>query len=319
MVEGKLRESGPCSERGKLFKVRGPPCRGPHWGRGQEQEERSVGATGWLGLGQAGGGLPTGSSARAIWPRPAKGTTEPGPQGASGPWLVGPAGASAPPQLLQLVGHLLQLRLDGRQALQLLVLGENVKSHTGTGPGSLCQQHGACRQTGCARVSCVALDRWLCLSESQGPHLFRGDSGATLPGCSQEHWVQKCARGTQARRLLNGSARARGKRSPGCPSELLPLPQPQGLDCDDGFLGEAVPGFPVCHRPSYLRGQRSVAQVSGRESCLGLGLHPQSQSLGPRAPAARVVQGSRGPSGTDTHKSMPSDSEQESGKATPQL
>lgn len=63
----------------------------------------------------------------------------------------------------------------------------------GTGPGSLCQQHGACRQTGCGRVSCVALDRWLCLSGSQGPHLFHGDSDATLRGCSEGHWAQKCA------------------------------------------------------------------------------------------------------------------------------
>lgn len=110
---------------------------------------------------------------------------------------------------------------------------------------------------------------------------------------------------TQAHRPLNDSGQAHGKRSLRCPSEHLPVPRPQGLDCDDGFLGEAVPGFPVCHGPSYLRGQQSVAQVSGRETCLGLGLHPQSQSLGAQAPAARVVQGSRGPSGTDTHRACP--------------
>lgn len=83
------------------------------------------GATEWPGLGQAGGCLPTGSSIRAVWPGLAKGTAEPGPQGVLGPAL--PADVSAPPQCLQLVGHFLQLRLDGRQALQLLVLGETLE------------------------------------------------------------------------------------------------------------------------------------------------------------------------------------------------
>lgn len=124
-------------EKRSPFKVVGwggaLPCRGLHWGRSQEQEERSEGATGWPGLGQAGSSLSARSSARAVWPGPAKGTTEPGPLAASGPWLGGPADVSAPLQRLQLVGHLLQLRLDGQQALQLLVLGENIKGHAGTG------------------------------------------------------------------------------------------------------------------------------------------------------------------------------------------
>lgn len=82
-----------------------------------------MGAGGW-----AGPSLPTRSSAQAVWPGPAKGTTEPGPQDALEPWLMGPTGTSALPQRLQLVGHLLQLPLNGQQALKLLVLGENSKS-----------------------------------------------------------------------------------------------------------------------------------------------------------------------------------------------
>lgn len=74
-----------------------------------------------------------------------------GPQSQDPGVPLGPAGASAPPQGLQLVGHLLQLCLDGRQALQFLVLGENIKGHTGTDPGSR-----------------AALDMYLCFSEPRG-------------------------------------------------------------------------------------------------------------------------------------------------------
>lgn len=41
-------------------------------------------------------------------------------------------------------------------------------------------------------VSCVASDRWLCFSEPQGPHLYHGDSDATLLSCSEEYRVQEC-------------------------------------------------------------------------------------------------------------------------------
>lgn len=51
---------------------------------------------GWPGLGQADSGLSTRSSARAIWPGPAKGTPGPGPPGALGPWLGGPGRRVSP-------------------------------------------------------------------------------------------------------------------------------------------------------------------------------------------------------------------------------
>ena len=102
----------------------------------RSRRKRSWGQWGGLGLGRLGTASLPEAVPGAIWPGPAGGTTEPGPRGVSGPWLVGPVGASAPPQLLQLVGHLLQLRLDGRQALQLLVLGENPPSQPGAGAWS---------------------------------------------------------------------------------------------------------------------------------------------------------------------------------------
>ena len=137
MVEGRLRESCPCSEREENGLKSGVWPVGGHTGAAAGAGGKEGGGGGRVA--RARGSLPTGSSPQAVWPGPAKGTTEPGLQGVSGPWQVGPAGASAPPQLLQLVGHLLQLRLDGRQALQLLVLGQNAKGHAGTGLGSLCQ------------------------------------------------------------------------------------------------------------------------------------------------------------------------------------
>lgn len=79
---------------------------------------------------------------------------------------MGPTGTSALPQRLQLVGHLLQLPLNGQQALKLLVLGENSKSH-GDWPRVPVP---AARSRQPARLvvplmSCVALDRWCCFSE----------------------------------------------------------------------------------------------------------------------------------------------------------
>lgn len=97
-------------------------------------KERGGNRVAWAWAGW--GNRPTGSSAQAGWPGPAKATTEPGPQGASGCWLAGPAGVSAPPQGLQLVGHLLQLCLYGRQALQFLVLGKNTRVIKGLAPGA---------------------------------------------------------------------------------------------------------------------------------------------------------------------------------------
>lgn len=118
------------------MKGKGSALQGGALGRGQEQEEKSVGQWGGLGLGRLGAASLPEAVPGAVWPGPAEGATEPGPRGVSGPWLVGSVGASAPPQLLQLVGHLLQLCLDGRQALQLLVLGENPQSQPGTGAWS---------------------------------------------------------------------------------------------------------------------------------------------------------------------------------------
>ena len=88
----------------------------------RSRRKRAWGQWGGLGLGRLGAASLPEAAPRAVWP---------GPRGFLGPWLVGPVVASAPPQLLQLVGHLLQLCLDGRQALQLLVLGENPQSHPG--------------------------------------------------------------------------------------------------------------------------------------------------------------------------------------------
>ena len=108
-----------------------------HTGAGvRSRRKRAWGQQGVLGLGRLGAASLPEAAPRAVWPGPAGGTTEPGPWGVLGPWLVGPVGASAPPQLLQLVGHLLQLSLDGRQALQLRVLGENTQSHPGAGAWS---------------------------------------------------------------------------------------------------------------------------------------------------------------------------------------
>lgn len=72
-----------------------------------------MGQWGGLGLGRLGAASLPEAVPGAVWPGPAEGATEPGPRGVSGPWLVGPVSASAPPKLLQLVGHLLQLCLDG--------------------------------------------------------------------------------------------------------------------------------------------------------------------------------------------------------------
>lgn len=108
-----------------------------------------MGAAGQPGLGRAGA-----TSLLEAAPRPAGQDLHRGQQSQDrraprGPGRVGPAGASALPQGLQLASHLLQLCLDGRQALQLLVLGENIEGHAGTGPGGLRLHHRVCGQTRC--------------------------------------------------------------------------------------------------------------------------------------------------------------------------
>lgn len=92
-----------------------------------------MGAMGWAGLGQAGE-----ASSRKQCPGPPGQDLQGDNRGRQTTGLLGAlaTGAkrslSAPPQLLQLVGHF-PAPLDGRQALQLLVLGENPQSHPGAG------------------------------------------------------------------------------------------------------------------------------------------------------------------------------------------
>lgn len=136
---------------------RGSALQRAHRGGRREPEERSEGQRGSLGLGRLGAAsLP--EAAPGPLARTCEGDNRAGTTGCLGA-LAGPGvggGVSAPPQRLQLVGHLLQLRLDGCQALQLLVLGENTTAPAKTGPaggrrrlpGGLCRWPAVWPRTG---------------------------------------------------------------------------------------------------------------------------------------------------------------------------
>lgn len=128
---------------------RGSALQRAHGGGSQELEERTEGGNGvaWAWAGWEQPLYQKQHPGRLA--RTCKGDNRAGTTGCLGA-LAGPGvagGASAPPQRLQLVDHLLQLRLDGCQALQLLVLGENTTAPGRTGParGRRSLPDGLCR------------------------------------------------------------------------------------------------------------------------------------------------------------------------------
>lgn len=141
-----------------------------------------MGAMGWAGLGQATGRPPSqqcpGPSGQDL-----QGTTEPGPRGFLGALATGADHRLSPAAAHQLVGHLLQLRLDGPTSSPAPGPWENPQSHPGWSV--------ECTVSLVAPwPSCVTLDVWLCLSEH---HLFHGDSEAALLHRSEKLACRVCA------------------------------------------------------------------------------------------------------------------------------
>lgn len=128
-------------ERIVVYSHGGLPCRGAPWGRGQEQEERSVGTTGWPGL----RGLPYRKQRPGRLARTCRGDSRARTTGCLGAlagvagWRLSPAAAPAaggPPSPAPPRWPTGSPAPGPRREHQ---------GHAGTGPGSLCQQ-AACSQ-----------------------------------------------------------------------------------------------------------------------------------------------------------------------------
>ena len=135
-----------------------------------------MGATGWAGLGQVGGGLPPRSSTQGCLAGTCRRDNRAGPTGCLGAlaggtsWRLSPAAAPAaggPPSPAQ-----------PRWSTRSPAPGPR-REHPES-PG--CWSVERSQPVG-SRLSCVTSDGWLCLSE---PHLFHGDSEAALLRCSEK-------------------------------------------------------------------------------------------------------------------------------------